>query len=93
MKNISVVPFVVCITPEDTSAFLTVNYHSPENLFFQHFPKIEEIKNPHKNKSFEEINRLRNGIIVDTLTGVDMVEIVKCGGIFWRFLKDFSVIT
>ena len=31
------------------SAFLTVNYHNPENLVFQHLPTKEKIENPYKN--------------------------------------------
>ena len=63
------------------SAFLTIKYHNPENLIFQHLPIKEKIKNPYKNNRFEEINRMRNGIVIDTLTSVDIVEIVKCGGV------------
>ena len=37
----------------------------------------------------EEINRLRNGIIVDTLTSVDIVEIVKCGGLILEVFEGF----
>ena len=62
------------------SAFLTIKYHNPENLIFQHLPVKEKIKNPYKNNRLEEINRMRNGIIIDTLTSVDIVEIVKYGG-------------
>ena len=62
------------------SAFLTIKYHNPENLIFQHLPVKEKIANPYKNNRFEEINRMRNGIIIDTLASVDIVEIVKYGG-------------
>ena len=65
----------------DRSAFLTVKYHNPENLIFQHLPVKEKVNNPYKNNRLEEINRMRNGIIIDTLTSVDIVEIVKCGGV------------
>ena len=61
-------------------AFLTVKYHNPENLMFQHLAVKEKIENPYKNNRLEEINRMRKGIIIDTLTSVDIVEIVKCGG-------------
>ena len=61
------------------STFLTVKYHNPENLIFQHLLIKEKIKNPYKNNRLEEINRMRNGIIIDTLTSVDIVEIVKYG--------------
>ena len=58
------------------SAFLTIKYHNLENLIFQHLPKKEKINHPYKNNRLEEINRMRNGIIIDTLTSVDIVEIV-----------------
>ena len=61
--------------------FLTVNYHKPENLVFQHFSVKEKIENPYKSNSSEEIFRMRNGIIIDTLTCVDLVEIVNYGSI------------
>ena len=71
------------------SAFLTVKYHNPENLIFQHIPIKEKIKNPYKNNRLEEINRMRNGIIIDTLTSVDIVEIVKCGGVILEIYEGF----
>ena len=63
------------------SVFLTIKYHNPQNLIFQHLPIKEKIENPYKNNRLEEINRMRNGIILDTLTSVDIVEIVKYGGV------------
>ena len=71
------------------SAFLTVKYHNPENLIFQHLPIKEKIENPYKNNRLEEINRLRNGIIIDTLTSVDIVEIVKYGGVILEVFERF----
>ena len=71
------------------SAFLTVKYHNPENLVFQHIPVKEKIENPYKNNRLEEINRTRNGIITDTLTSVDIVEIVKCGGVILEIYEGF----
>ena len=71
------------------SAFLTIKYHNPENLIFQHLPIKEKIKNPYKNNRFEEINRMRNGIIIDTLTSVDIVEIIKCGGVILEVFEGF----
>ena len=71
------------------SAFLTVKYHNPKNLIFQHLPIKEKIKNPYKNNRFEEINRMRNGIIIDTLTSVDIVEIVKCGDVILEVFEGF----
>ena len=57
----------------DESAILTIKYHDPPDLIFQHLPikeKVEKI----------EINRMRNGYIIDTLTSVDIQEIIKIGG-------------
>ena len=70
-------------------AFQTVKYHNPENLIFQHLPTKEKIENPYKNNRFEEINRMRNGIIIDTLTSIDIVEIVKYGGVILDVYEGF----
>ena len=55
------------------SAILKIKYYNPKNLIVQHIP-IKE-----KEKKIE-INRMRNGYIIDTLTYVDIQEIVKIGG-------------
>ena len=57
----------------DESAILTIKYYNPPNLIFQHLPVKEKFKNI-------EVNRMRNGYIIDTLTSVDIQEIVKIGG-------------
>ena len=54
------------------SAILKIKYCNPKNLIVQHLP-IKE-----KEKKIE-INRMRNGYIIDTLTSVDIQEIVKIG--------------
>ena len=54
-------------------AILKIKYYNPKNLIVQHIP-IKE-----KEKKIE-INRMRNGYIIDTLTSVDIQEIVKIGG-------------
>ena len=71
------------------STFLTVKYHNPENLTFQHLPIKEKIENPYKNNRFEETNRMRNGIIIDSLTSIDIVEIVKGGGVILEVYEGF----
>ena len=71
------------------SAFLTVRYYNPENLIFQHLPVKEKIKNPYKNNRLQEIIRMRNGIIIDTLTSVDIIEIVKYGGLILEVFEEF----
>ena len=55
------------------SAILKIKYYNPRDLIVQHLPIKEKV-----NKI--EINRMRNGYIVDTLTSVDIQEIVKIGG-------------
>ena len=55
------------------SAFLKIKYYNPKNLIVQHLPVKEK-----ENKI--EIDRMRNGYIIDTLTSVDIQEIVKIGG-------------
>ena len=37
----------------------------------------------------EKINRMRNGIKIDTLTSIDILEIVKCGGIILDVYEGF----
>ena len=55
------------------SAILKIKYYNPKNLIVQHLPTKERV-----NKI--EINRMGNGYIIDTLTSVDIQEIVKIGG-------------
>ena len=50
-----------------------MKYYNPPNLIFQHLPVKEKAKKI-------EVNRMRNGYIIDTLTSVDICEIVKIGG-------------
>ena len=55
------------------SAILGIKYYNPSDFIFQHLPVKE------KNKNIE-VNRMRNGYIIDTLTSVDNCGIVKTGG-------------
>ena len=55
------------------SAILKFKYYNPKSLIVQHLP----VKRKEKKI---EINRMRNGYILDTLTSVDIQEIVKIGG-------------
>ena len=57
----------------DESAILTIKYYNPPDLIFQHLPVKEKVEKI-------EVNRMRNGYIIDTLTSVDIQEIVKIGG-------------
>ena len=55
------------------SAILKIKYYNPKNLIVQHIPiKEKETK--------IEVNRMKNGYIIDTLTSVDIQETVKIGG-------------
>ena len=66
-------------------ASLTVKNHNPENLIIQHL-RVKKTINPYKNNRLEGNNRMRNGIILDILMSVDLVELAKCGG---NILEDF----
>ena len=55
------------------SAILKIKYYNPENLIVQHLAIKEKVDKM-------EINRMRNGYIIDHLTSVDIQEIVKIGG-------------
>ena len=56
-----------------SSAISKIKYYNPKDLFVQHLPVKEKI-----NKV--ETNCMRNGYIIDNLTRVDILEIVKFGG-------------
>ena len=55
------------------SAIIKIKYYNPKNVIVQHLPIKERV-------SKIEINRMRNGYIIDHLTSVDIQEIVKIGG-------------
>ena len=57
----------------DESGILRIKYYNPPSLLYQHLPVKEKVKNI-------EVNRMRNGYVIDTLTSVDICEIVKIGG-------------
>ena len=59
------------------------------NLVFQHLPVKKKIKNPYKNKRLEEVDRMRNGVIIDTLTCGDIVEIFISGGVILEVIEGF----
>ena len=50
-----------------------MKYYNPKNLIVQHLPIKEREKKI-------ETNRMQNGYVIDTLTSVDIKEIVKIGG-------------
>ena len=55
------------------SSILKIENYNPKDLTVRHIPVKEREKKM-------EINRMRNGYIVETLTSVDIQEIVKIGG-------------
>ena len=57
----------------DESAKLTIKNYNPPNSIIQHLPVKDKDKKV-------EVNRMRNGYILDTLTSVDIQENVKIGG-------------
>ena len=68
------------------SATFKIKNYSPHDLIFQHLPVKEKVKNM-------ETNKMRNGYVIDVLTGVDIQELVKIVGkvnqtyksiIYWR---------
>ena len=54
------------------TALLKIKYYNPPDLIFQHLPVKEKVKNI-------EVNGIRNGYIIDTLTSIDICEIVETG--------------
>ena len=56
----------------DEFVILRIKYYNPPNVIFQHLPVKEKVKKI-------EVNRMRNGYIIDMLTLVDICEIVKIG--------------
>ena len=63
------------------SAILKIKCYNPNNLIVQHLPTKERVKRI-------EINRRRNGYIIDILTSVDIQEIVKIGGRVKKIYED-----
>ena len=57
----------------DETAILTIKYYNPPDPIVQHLPVKEKLKKI-------EVNRMRNGYIIDTKTSVDIQEIIKIDG-------------
>ena len=75
MKNVFVNDIIIQIFYQDDkdSAIVKIKFYNPLKAIFQHLPTKE------KNKNIE-VNGLKNGYIIDTLTSVDVCEIFKMGG-------------
>ena len=79
------------------TAILTVLYEYPNNLFFQPMPvkdkiyatisDMDECGNVSEIKKKEDLIRFKNGEIHDTLSSVDVQEIVKVGGIIIKIYE------
>ena len=69
----------------DKSAILRILYYNPPNLVFQHLPVKEKVKKL-------EVNRMKNGYIIDILTSVDIHEIVKIGGKVIRIYEGVTYV-
>ena len=71
------------------SAILRIKHYNPPDLLSQHLP-VKKVKNI-------EVNRMRIGYIIDTLTSVDLCDIVETGakmienyeGVFFR--ENFKI--
>ena len=55
------------------NSFSKIKYYNPPNLLFQHLPVKGKVKNI-------ELNRMRNGFIINTLLSIDTQKIAKIGG-------------
>ena len=69
--------------------FLTVKYHTKKNQSFQLLPLREKIHNLFKNTAYGRINRIINGVVIATLTCVDIIEIVKYGAEIFKSIRGF----
>ncbi len=70
------------------TGFFKVKYYNPEFLILQHLAVNEDVWNESKNKH-ENVNRFRNGHIIQHLTSVDIEQIVRIGGIILEFFEGF----
>ena len=57
----------------DESAILTIKYYNPPDFIFQFYQLKKKLKKI-------DVKRMRIGYIIDTLTSVDICEIVTLGG-------------
>ena len=75
MNNVYVEALIIKSFNQDGKeiAISKLNFYHPPLPIFQNLPVKEKVKNI-------EVDRMRNGYIIDTLTSVDICEIVKMGG-------------
>ena len=69
-----------CLTAK--SGTLKIKYCYPQNIIVQHSPVKEQSEK-------REVKRLRNGIVIDTLTTVEIEEAVRIGGSVIGFMKEY----
>ena len=70
------------------TGFFKIKYHNPENLILQHMAVKEDVYNETKHKC-ECVNRFRNGDITQHLTGVDIDQVVRTGGVIKEIYEVF----
>ena len=70
------------------SGVFKVRYYNPEEIIFQLMSVKENVFNDRRNR-YEEINRFRNGDIIQHLTSVDIEEIVRSGCCIFKILGGF----
>ena len=56
----------------NNSKLLKISFYNPPNLLVQHLPVKEKVENV-------EVNRMRKSYNIDTLTPVDIQEVVRMG--------------
>ena len=82
MNNVYVEAFKKQIFNQDgnESARLKIKYYNPPNPIFQQLPVEQKVKKI-------EDDRMRKGYIIDTLTAIDICEIVKISG---KVIKNYE---
>ena len=70
------------------SGFYKVRYYNPKEFIIQHMSGKENVFIYRKKRS-EEINRFKNGDIIQHLSSVDIEEVVRSGGYIVKMLEGF----
>ena len=70
------------------SGFFKVKHYNPKDKIFQHMSVKAVVFKDKKNRN-EQLNRFRNGYIIQHLTIVDFEDVVRTGGNFLEFHERF----